>query len=184
MNEQQQPSNYSSGYSPLKPIIDRAISQDFNRFLQDMTDELQQIELFLAGQKMVKDGDGNIGLFQECQMRVNHVGRQEIMAQLKTILTKNTWMAQTEVETTEKNFVIISASIRRMLAENHIKYELSLKNARVIADMTENLVLMALYRAETDKPTIYGTMSSTNQPSQPQSGQGWVGQLGNGLFKR
>lgn len=176
--------NYASGYGPIKPIIDRAISQDFNRFMQDMSEELQQIELFLAGQKIIKDADGNMGLFQECAVRVNTVGRQEIMAQLKTILTKNTWMAQTEPETTEKNFAIISASIRRMLAENHVKYELSLKNARVIADMSENLVLMALFRAETDKPTIYGTMSSTNQPSQPQGPQGWAGQLQQGLFKR
>lgn len=169
-------------YQPLKPMIERMIVNDFNRFIQDMDPQLREFELFLAGQRIVKDDQGSVVLLQECKPRVNHIGRQEIISRMKMYLNTNTWMSQITEEDTEKNFVIEAVAIHRMLAENHMKYELTLPNARVIADIMCSTVFHALRKSETDKPTVYGTMNSSNQ--QPLVSANPLGGLTQGMFKQ
>ena len=169
--------NIPAQQQSIKPLIERVVAQDFNRFIQDMEAQMREFEYFLAGQRIVKDENGNAVLLTESKPRVNTIGRQEIMARLRGFLNQNTWMSQITPEDTEHNFMIESGAIHRMLAENHVKYELTLANARIIADIMTSLFFHAMRKAETDKQTIYKTMSSDSNmvayPTGPMNpGQG------------
>lgn len=168
--------------APIKPLLDHVVSNDFNRYIQQMTDELYKFDLFLTGQRIFRDDKGDTKVVTECQARVNSIGRQEIMGRMTMFLNQNTWMSQISSEDTTKNQKLEVVAFARLLADNHVKYHLTIENARIIRDMVAQVFFFAMRKAETDKPTIFDTMNSTNvQPTQ-QGQQGMAGQV-QGIFK-
>jgi hypothetical protein len=157
----------------IKPILDYHIAQDFNRFTQDMENHMKDVEFFLAGQRIVIDeASGQKVLQRISDQKINELGRNVIMVKLRALLNVNTYMAQISDKDTESSYLQFAGETYRLLAENHVQYELTLPNARAIADLIMNMAFFAMRKAESDKATIYGTMNSSNQPP-PQQQQGF-----------
>ena len=157
---------------PAGAQVQRApVSDDFNRYIQDMTQQITEIELWLSGSRIVVDENGNKSMKAFSEPIVNDVGRDAITSWLKTYLNPNVYMSAISTADVTNNYLVELENLGKDLLLNHRQYNLQRAQMGPIYSKISSFIFFALRKAETDKKFIYENMQSKNTQGQAQQQQ-------------
>lgn len=167
MNEQQ--------YNPQQidyNFLSKKAEDDFNKFIQKITEEINNLDMVLSGKKIVKDEQtGEYALFKISEPMMNDKGREFVKARLSTYCNPNTYMSSLKDPDVGNSFRIDIANFTIDINESFEEYGCSVDNISKITHMVAPVMYFALCKAKTDKDSIYGSMRSNNaQPQQKPPG--------------
>lgn len=146
---------------------------DFNRFTQEMEALIHDMELFLSGEKEVKNENGDVVRVRVDRPKVNEAGKNAILNWLRAYLNPNTYLAYTKSGDTPNNYILDVRDIADDLTINHAKYALSYEDFQSIHAKICLMVFMALRKAETDKKFIFEAMQTKYQATAAPEKHGW-----------
>jgi hypothetical protein len=155
-------------------------SDDFNRYIQEMSKQIKEMELYLMGEKESKDENGVLQRIKYEKPLVNEAGKNSIINWLQCYLTPNTYMSYIKGGDTFNNFVLDVDDLADDLTVKHKEYGLDRANMWALHSRLCFIFFMALRKAETDKKYIYQNMRTNYQPTNEE--QKPAGLFG-GLFK-
>ena len=143
-------------------------SDDFNRYIQEMTTLIKEMEMFLTGKREIKDANGETTQVQMEIARVNEAGKNAILNWLRSYLNPNTYMSLTKSGDTYNNFILDSEDLADDMTVNHSKYGMCNDDMVAIHAKMCFMFFMALRKAETDKEYIYRNMRTNYAPTTDQ----------------
>ena len=152
-------------------------SDDFNKYIQEMSNLIRETELFLMGLEERKDTrTGIIETVRVGEPLVNLYGKNAILHWYRTYLNPNTYMSMITTADTRNNFMHDANAAADDLWVNRKKYGMSRAACRAIYDKMMFHFFTALRKAETDKKYIYdSTKVNYTGTGQPEKKSGWGG---------
>ena len=141
-------------------------SDDFNKYLQEMTQVIKEMDLYLQGLEEARDQDGNIIVIQKEAPKVNAEGRRALMSWMRNYLNPNTYMSYIKDYDTRNNYNLDKDNLLDDLVKNHKKYKLNLNDMQAIHSKWCGLFFFALKKSETDKKYIFGSSNTNYTPTQ------------------
>jgi len=147
-------------------------SNDFNRFIQEMTQLTNDIDFFLQGLEEVRDAEGNKKVEQRGKPKVNQQGRRAIMQWVRIYLSPNTYLAENSTHNVSAQYQLDMANLRDELVKNHVEYGLDLKDFPAVHSQISQLIFNALQKSTTDKKYIFNTSSTSYNPVIQQEKKG------------
>lgn len=170
MNEQVIPANAS--------IVRPQPSEDYNRFIQELTQMIDDMDMFLQGKEKIRDEEGKVKMVRTESPRVNERGRKAIMSWVRTYITPNVYLAENKDYDVTRNHMIDIRNTADELYKNLNEFELTLENANAIHSRLSQLIYHALKRSMTDKKYIFPTISTSyGQPVQPEQKRGLLSSI-------
>ena len=159
MNEQVIPANAE--------IISAQPSVDYNIFIQELTAQKHNFELYLMGFEEIKDENGDKKTIKTSNPKTNVEGKKAIMSWVNQYISPNTYLAKNKDHNVSAIYKLDNVNILTMLYMNLSEFEMSIEDANDIHSQLCQLVYHALMRSKTDKDAIFPTIRTAYNPNQP-----------------
>lgn len=145
-------------------ILNRREQIDFNKYIQDMNQVINDLDLFLAGVRVEKNAaTGEWVKFKTSETPImNEEGREWIKARLRTYLNPNTYMSGLAEKDAAHSYRLDIVNFGCDLYGDRLKYNMTRAGARKLLSLMAPVMWFALRKAETDKKAIYEHMNSAN----------------------
>lgn len=167
-------------------FLQRKEEQDFNKFTQTAENMINELDLFLSGQKIERDQRSGeyvqISTLQKGEKPViNMKGREFVKAKLKTYVNSNLYLAGLKKDDADYTYKLDIANFACDLFGSLREYEMMRSGAKKIINQVGPVMYFALRKSETDKEAIYRGMRSSNVSSSGGGIRGAIAAaLGNG----
>lgn len=151
-------------------------SDDFNKYIQEMTNLIKETELYLMGlEERIDKKTGIIDTVKVGEPLVNLYGKNAVLNWYRTYLNPNTYMSMIKDSDTYNNFIHDAGAAADDLWVNRKKYGMSRVGCRAIYEKMMFLFFMALRKAETDKKYIYDSTKVNYTGTEQPKEKGWGG---------
>lgn len=163
-----QPTNYGM-VSVDASILNRREQIDFNKFMQDMKQVIDDLDNFLAGTRIEKDAATGewVKIKISDTALMTEEGREFVKARLRSYLNPNLYMSQLSDKDAVQSFKLDIVNFGCDLYGSITKYEMKRSSARRIISIIAPVIWFALRKSQTDKKAIYDHMNSANTNQAP-----------------
>ena len=153
-------------------FLKRQQEDDFNKFIQKITDEINNLDMVLSGKKLMKNEQtGEMEIYKVSEPLMNDKGREFVKARLSTYCNPNTYMSGIKSADAVNSFKIDVSNFAIDLNSSFEEYDCTIENISKIVHLVCPIMYFALLKAETDKDSIYNNMHSNNYGNGPQQRQ-------------
>lgn len=145
-------------------VLNRREQIDFNKYMQDMKQVIDDLDNFLASTRVEKDaktGDWVKIKINDTPLMTEE-GREFVKARLRSYLNPNLYMAQLSEKDAAHSFRLDIVNFGCDLYGSRVKYKMQRSSARRIISIIAPVMWFALRKSETDKKAIYDHMNSNN----------------------
>jgi hypothetical protein len=160
MNEQVIPQNAQ--------IVQAQPSVDYNIFIQELTAQKKDFEMYLMGEDEIKDENGNKVRMKTSNQKTNIEGRKAIMSWVNNYITPNTYLAENKEHNVVNIYKIDYMNVLTLLYTHLNEYEMTIEDANDIHSQLCQLMFHALQRSITDKKYIFPTIKTSYDGGQQQ----------------
>lgn len=152
---------------------------DFNRMTQDFAQVITDLDMFLAGIRLVKDqktGDWAVEKLPGGPL-MNAQGREFVKSRLRTYLNANTYMSSLKQEDADNTYKLDIANFACDIFGSSKEYAMTRDACQKVVHVVSPVIYFALRKSQTDKDAIYQHMHSVSTPGGILGGGGLLGSL-------
>lgn len=144
-------------------IFNKKDSEDYNKFMQEMTERIDSIMLKFKGyQRKYNPQTGETLETKVGEPMLNEKGLRYVEAKLETYLNPNLYMAEIDQAEVIQNYEVEVVAFSETLYKAKEEYDASTRDIERILSLVCPVIAFALIKAKTDKGFIRDTMRTTS----------------------
>lgn len=138
-------------------VLNRKEQQDFNKHIMDLSKMIDELDMFLAGERIFKDSHSGEWVKEKTSQTpmMNTKGREFVRARLQTYLNPNLYMAELDNSEVEKNFRMDYLNFACDIYGEILNFETTLDDVEKVCHKVAPILYFALVKAKTDKGSIF-----------------------------